>query len=153
MQDVARVGTAARTASLGRRDIAGKTGTTNEFIDAWFAGYNPALVGVAWVGFDQPRTLGRNQTGGLVALPIWTGYMARALKDVPEMPRVMPDGVVTADTFEMGLGALTEAKHIPEYFYREFVPKDDAPPFTLLPSYVPPTDPAAEAGRPSPANY
>ena len=71
----ARAAPAARAASLGRKDIAGKTGTTNEFIDAWFAGYNPALVGVAWVGFDQPKTLGRNQTGGLVALPIWIGYM------------------------------------------------------------------------------
>ena len=138
MQDVARVGTAARTASLGRKDIAGKTGTTNEFIDAWFAGYNPALVGVAWVGFDQPKTLGRNQTGGLVALPIWTGYMERALKGTPDMQRVVPDGVVTADTFEMSPSALNEAKHIPEYFYREFVPKDDSPPFTLLPAFVPP---------------
>ncbi len=153
MQDVARVGTAARTASLGRRDIAGKTGTTNEFIDAWFAGYNPALVGVAWVGFDQPKSLGRNQTGGLVALPIWTGYMEKALKGVPEMQRVVPAGVVTADTFEMSPSALNEAKHIPEYFYREFVPKDDAPPFTLLPTFAPPPAAAAEAGKPSAPNY
>jgi len=138
MQDVTRVGTGARAASLGRKDIAGKTGTTNEFIDAWFAGYNPSLVGIAWVGFDQPKTLGRNQTGGLVALPIWTGYMEKALKATPEMPRVVPDGVVTADTFEMSPAGLSEAKHIPEYFYSEFVPKDDAPPFTLLPAYVPP---------------
>ena len=153
MQDVARVGTAARTASLGRKDIAGKTGTTNEFIDAWFAGYNPALVGVAWVGFDQPKSLGRNQTGGLVALPIWTSYMERALKSVPEMPRIVPDGVVTADTFEMSPAALSEAKHIPEYFYREFVPKDDAPPFTLLPTFVPPATAADEGAKPSVPNY
>jgi len=153
MQDVARVGTAARTASLGRKDIAGKTGTTNEFIDAWFAGYNPALVGVAWVGFDQPKSLGRNQTGGLVALPIWTGYMETALKGVPDMQRIVPAGVVTADTFEISPAALSEAKHIPEYFYREFVPKDDSPPFTLLPSFVPPAAADAEAGRPSAPNY
>jgi penicillin-binding protein 1A len=153
MQDVARVGTAARTASLGRKDIAGKTGTTNEFIDAWFAGYNPALVGVAWVGFDQPRSLGRNQTGGLVALPIWTGYMETALKGVPDMQRIVPEGVVTADTFEISPGALSEAKHIPEYFYREFVPKDDAPPFTLLPTFVPPPAVDAAAGKPSAPNY
>jgi len=153
MQDVARVGTAARTASLGRKDIAGKTGTTNEFIDAWFAGYNPALVGVAWVGFDQPKSLGRNQTGGLVALPIWTGYMETALKGVPDMQRVVPAGVVTADTFEISPAALSEAKHIPEYFYREFVPKDDSPPFTLLPTFVPPAVAAAEAGKPSAPNY
>jgi penicillin-binding protein 1A len=153
MQDVARVGTGARTASLGRKDIAGKTGTTNEFIDAWFAGYNPALVGVAWVGFDQPKSLGRNQTGGLVALPIWTGYMEAALKGVPDMQRIVPAGVVTADTFEISPAALSDAKHIPEYFYREFVPKDDSPPFTLLPSFVPPAAADAEAGRPSAPNY
>jgi penicillin-binding protein 1A len=148
MQDVTRVGTGARAASLGRKDIAGKTGTTNEFIDAWFAGYNPALVGVAWVGFDQPKTLGRNQTGGLVALPIWSSYMERALREVPDMLRVMPEGVVTADTFEIGLGPPSDAKHIPEYFYREFVPKDDVPPFKLLPGYVPPgEEPPADAEK------
>jgi len=153
MQDVARVGTAARTASLGRKDIAGKTGTTNEFIDAWFAGYNPALVGVAWVGFDQPKSLGRNQTGGLVALPIWTGYMEKALQGVPDMQRIVPEGVVTADTFEIGPAALSDAKHIPEYFYAEFVPKDDSPPFTLLPTFVPPVAADAAAARPSVPNY
>jgi penicillin-binding protein 1A len=153
MQDVARVGTAARTASLGRKDIAGKTGTTNEFIDAWFAGYNPALVGVAWVGFDQPKSLGRNQTGGLVALPIWTGYMEKALQGVPDMQRIVPEGVVTADTFEIGPAALSDAKHIPEYFYAEFVPKDDSPPFTLLPTFVPPVAAEAAAAMPSVPNY
>jgi penicillin-binding protein 1A len=138
MQDVARVGTAARTASLGRKDVAGKTGTTNEFIDAWFAGYLPSLVGVSWVGYDQPRSLGRNQTGGLVALPIWVGYMEKVQKAVPEMQRIVPDGVVTADTFSLNVETLAEVKHLPEYFYREFVPKDDAPPFPLLPVFVPP---------------
>ncbi len=138
MQDVARVGTAARAASLGRKDVAGKTGTTNEFIDAWFAGYLPSLVGVSWVGYDQPRTLGRNQTGGLVALPIWVGYMQKVQKAVPEMRRVIPDGVVTAETFDIGAEMFGDAKHLPEYFYREYVPKDDSPPFPLLPVFVPP---------------
>ena len=87
MQDTTRSGTAARAARLGRSDLAGKTGTTNEFVDAWFAGYQPTLVAVAWVGFDQPRTLGKNQTGGVVALPIWVGYMERILSDVPDAPR------------------------------------------------------------------
>src|SRR5207253_9123261 len=85
MQDVTKVGTAARAARLGRSDLAGKTGTTNEFVDAWFAGYQPSLVAISWIGFDQPKTLGRNQTGGVVALPIWVSYMEKALKDVPEM--------------------------------------------------------------------
>ncbi len=84
MQDVTRYGTAARAARIGRTDLAGKTGTTNEFVDAWFAGYQPNLVGISWMGFDQPKTLGRNQTGGVVALPIWIGYMEKALKDIPE---------------------------------------------------------------------
>jgi penicillin-binding protein 1A len=140
MQDVARVGTAARAASLGRKDVAGKTGTTNEFIDAWFAGYIPSIVGVAWVGFDQPRTLGRNQTGGLVALPIWVGYMQQVQKSVPEMQRIVPDGVVTADTFPISQDMFEDFKPVPEYFYSEFVPKDDTPPFPLLPVYVTPAD-------------
>jgi penicillin-binding protein 1A len=148
MQDVARVGTAARAASLGRKDVAGKTGTTNEFIDAWFAGYIPSIVGVAWVGYDQPRTLGRNQTGGLVALPIWVGYMQQVQKAVPEMQRIVPDGVVTADTFAIDPEMLGEAKQVPEYFYSEFVPKDDSPPFPLLPVYVPPIDEPAFPGIP-----
>jgi penicillin-binding protein 1A len=140
LQDVARVGTAARAASLGRKDVAGKTGTTNEFIDAWFAGYLPSLVGVAWVGYDRPQTLGRNQTGGLVALPIWVGYMQQVQKGVSEMRRVVPAGVVTAETFALEPGALGEAKQLPEYFYSEFVPKDDTPPFPLLPVFEPPPE-------------
>ena len=143
MQDVARVGTAARTASLGRKDVAGKTGTTNEFIDAWFAGYLPSLVGVSWVGYDQPRSLGRNQTGGLVALPIWVSYMEKAQQGMPAMQRIVPEGVVMAETFELNPAGLGDLKQIPEYFYREFVPKDDTPPFALLPSFVPPPDPGA----------
>src|SRR2546423_4410604 len=90
MQDVTRYGTGARAARLGRNDLAGKTGTTNEFVDAWFAGYHPQLVGISWMGFDQPKTLGKNQTGGVIALPTWIGYMEKALKDIPEMPRSTP---------------------------------------------------------------
>ncbi len=127
MQDVTRYGTAASASKLGRRDLAGKTGTTNDFVDAWFCGYQPELVGIAWVGFDQPKTLGKNQTGGRVALPIWIEYMARVLKGVPEMPRTVPDGVVSART-DADPAAPPEARGGAEYFYREFAPaKDDAP--------------------------
>jgi penicillin-binding protein 1A len=118
MQDVTRYGTAARAARLGRHDLAGKTGTTNEFVDAWFAGYQPSLVGIAWVGYDQPRSLGRNQTGGAVALPIWIGYMEKALKEVPEMTRAAPPGVVSVPVMSMS----TEGKMVPEFFYREALP-------------------------------
>lgn len=94
MKDVTRFGTAARAASLKRTDIAGKTGTTNDAMDAWFAGYNPALVAVAWVGFDQPRNLGAKETGGAAALPIWINYMEKALAGVPNIERPVPAGVV-----------------------------------------------------------
>ncbi len=139
LQDVTRFGTAARAARLGRSDLAGKTGTTNEFVDAWFAGYQPTLVGIAWMGFDQPRTLGRNQTGGVVALPMWIGYMDRMLKEVPEMPREAPPGVISVPV----MGVQGEGRLAPEYFYRESVP----PPEVLepLPPVLTPGDPEAEA--------
>ncbi|SPE21591.1 Penicillin-binding protein 1A (Includes: Penicillin-insensitive transglycosylase; Penicillin-sensitive transpeptidase) [Burkholderiales bacterium] len=94
LKDVTRYGTAARAASLNRADVAGKTGTTNESHDAWFAGYAGGLVAIGWVGFDQPRQLGVRETGGGLALPIWIDYMAGTLKGVPESTRDMPPGVV-----------------------------------------------------------
>jgi penicillin-binding protein 1A len=95
MKDVARYGTAARASvMLKRADIAGKTGTTNDSHDAWFAGYGGDLVAVSWLGFDQPRPLGERETGGGLALPIWISYMAKALSGVPEASREMPPGVV-----------------------------------------------------------
>jgi penicillin-binding protein 1A len=137
MQDVTRSGTAARAARLGRVDLAGKTGTTNEFVDAWFAGYQPALVAISWVGFDQPKTLGKNQTGGVVALPIWLGYMEQVLKDMPEQPRAVPPGVVAVPTMSYP-SAGGDAKVVPEFFYKEAVP----PPEVLQP-LPPPVQPAA----------
>ncbi len=94
MKDVVRRGTAAKAAvALKRQDLAGKTGTTNEYVDAWFCGYQPTLVGVAWIGFDQPRKLGSGETGGTAALPMWIGYMAKALNGVPEMILQPPEGL------------------------------------------------------------
>jgi len=95
LRDVARYGTAAKAqAALKRPDIAGKTGTTNDSIDAWFAGYQPHLVGIAWIGYDQPRNMGNRETGGGLALPIWIGFMQKALKDVPVENRQAPAGLV-----------------------------------------------------------
>jgi penicillin-binding protein 1A len=95
LKEVARTGTAARaSAVLKRKDIGGKTGTTNDSHDAWFAGYGGDLVAVAWMGFDQPRPLGERETGGGLALPIWISYMARALGGVPEVVRAVPTGIV-----------------------------------------------------------
>jgi penicillin-binding protein 1A len=93
MQDVVRFGTATRALSLKRADIGGKTGTTNDSHDAWFAGFNNQLVGVAWVGFDQPKNLGDKETGGGVALPIWINYMAKVLPKLPEVARTPPSGL------------------------------------------------------------
>lgn len=87
LRGVATSGTGARAhRELKRNDIGGKTGTTNDSHDAWFAGFTPATVGVVWMGYDQPRSLGGSETGGGLALPIWIEYMRHALKDVPEAP-------------------------------------------------------------------
>jgi penicillin-binding protein 1A len=107
LRDVTRYGTAARASALKRNDIAGKTGTTNDTHDAWFAGYGGGIVAVGWMGFDQPRPLGDRETGGGLALPIWLAYMQSALKDRPEALLTMPSGVVA-------LGG--------EIYYTEFPP-------------------------------
>ncbi len=113
MRDVVRGGTATAAMKLGRGDLAGKTGTTNDFLDAWFAGFNSGLVGVVWVGFDQPQTLGRNETGGGVALPIWIRYMGAVLQGVPEQVFEAPQGV-------MSVGS--------EVYFQEFAPRVDSAP-------------------------
>ena len=96
LRDVTIYGTAARaSATLKRQDLAGKTGTTNEYVDAWFCGYQMTIAACAWMGFDQPRKLGDKETGGAAALPIWIGYMGRALKDVPQQTLPAPDGLVS----------------------------------------------------------
>lgn len=95
MQDVIRRGTAQRARALGRDDLAGKTGTTNDQRDAWFCGFHPSLVASAWIGFDEVSPLGAGETGGRAALPIWMRYMEAALKDVPEQRIEMPTGMVT----------------------------------------------------------
>jgi penicillin-binding protein 1A len=94
MQEVTRSGTAAKAqAQLKRSDIFGKTGTTNDSLDAWFAGYHPSLVAVVWIGYDNPKKLGDRETGGGLALPVWIEFMAHALKGVPAKERVPPPGV------------------------------------------------------------
>ena len=98
LQEVTKTGTAASSRpALGRSDIAGKTGTTNESMDAWFAGYNPNVVAVAWIGFDKPKSLGDRETGGGLALPMWIRYMKTALNGLPESGRTVPPGVVQQD--------------------------------------------------------
>lgn len=94
LQDVTRSGTAAKAqAALRRPDLYGKTGTTNDSYDAWFAGYQPSLVTVVWMGYDTPRNLGARETGGGLSLPIWINFMQSALKDVPVAEVTAPEGV------------------------------------------------------------
>jgi penicillin-binding protein 1A len=95
MGDVIRRGTAVRALQLKRNDLAGKTGTSNDLRDAWFCGYNSSLVGTAWIGFDQERSLGPGEEGSRAALPMWIYFMAEALKGVPEQKRSPPPGLVS----------------------------------------------------------
>jgi len=112
MKDVVRYGTAAKAMGLGRMDLAGKTGTTSDWKDAWFVGFNPNLVAATWVGYDQPRSLGRYGYGGTAALPVWMNYMANALKGVPEVELPVPAGIVV----KPGAGQ----RGGDEYYYEEF---------------------------------
>ncbi len=134
MQDVVRYGTAARAGQLGRSDIAGKTGTTNDARDTWFAGYNPDLVAITWMGYDQPRSLGRGETGSQSALPIWINFMGSALKGLPQKGWGMPAGIIT-ENIDPATGtrlvdsvwgdtASDGASVMSEHFYQEFPPPD-----------------------------
>lgn len=125
LQEVVRSGTAASALRLGRSDLGGKTGTTNDFVDAWFAGYQPGLVAVAWIGFDNPRSLGRNETGGQAALPMWISYMGQVLKDVPNRSFDIPEGIVTA-RIDPDTGMRVPDGKLTEYFYQEFVPSEQS---------------------------
>jgi len=111
LQEITRSGTAARAqAMLGRSDLYGKTGTTNDSMDAWFAGFQPKVVAVVWIGYDNPRKLGDRETGGGLALPVWIEFMRHALKGVPVQEVAPPEGVIrsgpywTFDEFSEGRG-------------------------------------------------
>jgi len=136
LQDVIRIGTATSLRDLGRSDIAGKTGTTNDQVDGWFSGYNQDFATTVWVGFDNPRPLGKKETGGKVALPIWKDYMRVALQRSKQREWKMPESmvVVTIDK-ETGLQAAEEAPNtVVEYFSEENVPEMG------LNAYMPPSE-------------
>ncbi|HRP22537.1 penicillin-binding protein 1A [Thauera sp.] len=137
MRDVVQSGTATRARSLKRNDLAGKTGTTNDYLDAWFCGYHPDLVAVAWVGHSQPRNLGRGETGGAAALPIWINYMASALEGVPETQLPRPGGLTLVDN---GLRSRQD------YHYAEYEPPAPPPaPDWLQQMFAADSFPAMEA--------
>jgi penicillin-binding protein 1A len=118
MRDVIQRGTGRRARDLGRTDIAGKTGTSNERRDAWFSGLNRRLVATAWVGFDEDRSLGGREEGGQTALPMWKYFMASALKGVPAAPVPQPPGLITAriSPHDGRLAAAGDREAIFEYF-------------------------------------
>ncbi|EED32218.1 penicillin-binding protein 1A [gamma proteobacterium NOR5-3] len=125
LQDVIKDGTGRRALVLKRGDLAGKTGTTNGPMDAWFSGYNPDVVTTTWVGFDNYTPLGRREFGGTAALPIWINYMREALEGIPERSRSLPAGIsyVRIDP-ETGLLAPADQRNaIFEYFRNEHLPE------------------------------
>lgn len=129
LRDVVKFGTGRKALSLGRNDLAGKTGTTNDQVDAWFNGFNPELVAIAWVGFDSPRTLGHYETGGRAALPMWIDFMKVALQDAPEEPQKVPVDMVTVRIDpQTGLLARPDTNNaIYETFRKEYVPLELTP--------------------------
>ena len=131
LQEVMRQGTGHSAYEVLPKDygLVGKTGTTNDSIDAWFCGFQKNVVGISWIGFDQPRSLGDKETGGGAALPIWINYMATALKGVPEAEYPVPENMVALPINNEGLR--DESSSRIEYFYQENVPSN-APSPTIL---------------------
>jgi len=118
LRDVVRRGTAARAgAVLKRNDLAGKTGTTNDYVDAWFCGYQPSVVAISWIGFDQPKRLGNNETGAVAALPIWIAFMEKGLKGAPEKSMARPDGLTQITATDP-----STTHEVQEYIYQEALP-------------------------------
>lgn len=125
MHDVTQIGTAAKARQLGRSDLAGKTGTTNNHIDTWFAGFNPKQVAVVWMGYDKPQSLGGSETGGSAALPIWIKYMSLALRGVADNYINPPDGVASIRiNLKTGNRAHEDESGFYEYFYQEYPPPE-----------------------------
>ncbi len=128
LADAVRRGTGRRALALNRSDLAGKTGTTNQQRDAWFAGYNPNLVATAWIGFDQPAHLGRSEFGGSAALPIWIDFMRVALEDTEELSFNRPEEVVQL-RIDPDTGLLAypgQSNSIVEFFTPESTPSQRA---------------------------
>jgi len=130
MQDVVRMGTAHGAMVLKRNDLAGKTGTTNDIKDTWFMGFNPDIVTGVWMGFDQPDSLGKQESGGSSSLPIWVDYMRLALKDKPDLGAYKkPEGIVTR-RIDGTTGELIpddKSGGIPEVFDQDNLPAIAAP--------------------------
>jgi len=134
MGEVVDRGTARRAKELGRSDLAGKTGTTNDLYDAWFTGFNQQLVATAWVGYDEQQSMGPKESGGRAALPMWMDYMRVALEGVPEASDLQPEGIATV-RIDKKTGKLAtpgaDGTYF-EYFREENIPTEYAEPFTVV---------------------
>lgn len=125
LRDVVQHGTAIEARSLNRKDLAGKTGTTNNQVDAWFVGYNSQLVAITWLGFDQPQSL--HEYGAQCALPMWVQFMQSALKDIPEKPLEQPAGIISIriDPMTGKRASANDPMASFEYFMTPYVPDED----------------------------
>lgn len=141
LRDVIRHGTGRHALVLGRNDLAGKTGTTNDQRDAWFAGFNSNIVTIAWVGFDDTKPLGSHETGAIAALPMWIHFMGTALQGQPQTPLIQPPGIVSV-RINQKTGKPTTAADPDAMF--EYFPEDQAPQMEVGPGQNPqqsqPTD-------------
>lgn len=127
LQDVVNRGTARRAKALGRKDLAGKTGTTNQQRDAWFNGFSPEITTITWVGYDDSKPLGKKETGGRASLPMWIDYMKTALQESPEVPLTPPKGIIkTYINPTTGLPEKPTNRGVWEYFRQELVPTQTA---------------------------
>lgn len=125
LEDVIKLGTGRRALALGRSDLAGKTGTTNDSKDAWFSGYNADYVTTVWTGFDQPESLGRREYGGTVALPIWMNFMGAALKGKPPHTQPEPEGILSLRVDPVSGRAATPGT--PNAYFELFKSEDTPP--------------------------
>ena len=127
LKEVIINGTARKAKTLKRPDIAGKTGTTNDLMDAWFAGFNSDIVTVTWMGFDQPKPLGNRETGSRAALPIWIDYMRPLLREYPIKNLVKPEGITPLKVNKKtGMMNNADENGLYEYFYEEYPPYDNS---------------------------
>ncbi|UCE89982.1 MAG: penicillin-binding protein 1A [Pseudomonadota bacterium] len=142
LRDVIGSGTGRRALQLGRRDLAGKTGTTNDQQDAWFSGFNHSLVTTSWIGFDTPQPLGSRETGGRAALPMWIEYMGEALRGVPESALEQPPGLVSVriDSRTGRPAGADTPDAVFEFFLQDQVPDPRAPQGVAPPAGAEPAD-------------
>ena len=126
LKEVITNGTARKAKILKRPDLAGKTGTTNDLRDAWFAGFNSDIVTLTWMGYDQPKSLGNKETGSRAALPIWIDYMKPLLKDYPYKNQIKPEGIIPLKINKKTGMTKDSDDGFFEYFYEEYPPYDNS---------------------------